>query len=85
MTKNEAEIQEIEQRLKYWLSNFGESITRIDHVLDSLKDLQEELNTDNVDLDKIGINNYMYDFIISLKLLKEDLSNDIKTIKSCLD
>ncbi|MGF2037443.1 MAG: hypothetical protein RMZ43_019335 [Nostoc sp. CmiVER01] len=85
MTKNKAQAQEMEERLKYWLSNFGENITRIDHVIDSLEDLREELNTDNVDLSKIGINDYMYDFIISLKLLKKDLSDDIKTIKSCLD
>ncbi len=55
MTKNKAQTQEMEQRLEYWLSTFGQNITRIDHVLDSLEDLREELNTDNVDLSKIGL------------------------------
>ncbi|RCJ29930.1 hypothetical protein A6769_34920 [Nostoc punctiforme NIES-2108] len=84
MTKQEAERQEAEERIKYWLETFGENITRIDHVIELLEDLKDELKSEKVDLHTIGINDYIYGSLTSLKLLKKDLSNDIKTIKNCL-
>jgi hypothetical protein len=77
-------IEEGKQRIEYWLGTFGQNITRIDHAIDLLQDLQEELNSENVDLNAIGINDYVYGSLSSLKLLKKDLYKDIEIIKTQL-
>ncbi len=76
--------EEGKQRIEYWLGTFGENITRIDHAIELLQDLQDELNSENVDLHTIGINDYVYGSLSSLKLLKKDLSKDIEIIKTQL-
>ncbi|MEH1965408.1 hypothetical protein [Nostoc sp.] len=77
-------IEEGKQRIEYWLGTFGQNITRIDHAIDLLQDLKEELNTENVNLNTIGIDAYVYGSLSSLKLLKKDLYEDIEIIKTQL-
>ncbi|NDJ25715.1 hypothetical protein GS682_29830 [Nostoc sp. B(2019)] len=68
-------------QLKWYLDTFGEQISRLDHSIECLQDLKEELVEGT---DAQSINDYLYSALFQIKQTKAQLNQDIKSIKGYL-
>jgi len=68
-------------RISYYLDDFGKHISHLDFSIENLEDLKEEFAEGT---DKDSIDTYLYVALSRMKSTRNQLKQDIKTIKSCL-